>query len=180
MNPAAPLLGFIGRLDMQKGVDMIADNYEWLMSEGAQLVLLGSGRPDLEEALRRVAAGWLVAAAVQLPFVPPAHYVTCLLPLRCLPAGAAGRCRSATPASAAATSASLSSWHTGSRQVRAWERLGRRWRMRVGRGPAVTHPHQPLAQGKRPSSSGTQPVLQPPRQHLTCPTCSPVQGWTCC
>ena len=52
VNPAAPLLGFIGRLDMQKGVDLIADNYEWLMSEGAQLVLLGSGRPDLESALR--------------------------------------------------------------------------------------------------------------------------------
>ena len=67
VNPAAPLLGFIGRLDMQKGVDMIADNYEWLMSEGAQLVMLGSGRPDLEGALRRVpAAHKAVTAAVWL------------------------------------------------------------------------------------------------------------------
>lgn len=31
MDPKAPLLGFIGRLDFQKGVDLIADNYEWLM-----------------------------------------------------------------------------------------------------------------------------------------------------
>jgi starch synthase len=52
VNPDVPLLGFIGRLDYQKGVDLIRDNYDWLMSEGAQLVLLGSGREDLEEALR--------------------------------------------------------------------------------------------------------------------------------
>lgn len=52
VDPNAPLLGFIGRLDYQKGVDLIRDNYEWLMSQGAQLVLLGSGRADLEEALR--------------------------------------------------------------------------------------------------------------------------------
>jgi glycosyltransferase involved in cell wall biosynthesis len=48
----APLLGFIGRLDYQKGVDLIRDNFEWLMGEGAQLILLGSGREDLENSLR--------------------------------------------------------------------------------------------------------------------------------
>lgn len=47
-----PLLGFIGRLDYQKGVDLIRDNFDWLMHEGAQLVLLGSGRDDLENSLR--------------------------------------------------------------------------------------------------------------------------------
>ena len=51
-NPDVPLLGFIGRLDYQKGVDLICENYEWLMSEGVQLVLLGSGRDDLEGMLR--------------------------------------------------------------------------------------------------------------------------------
>ena len=51
-NPDVPLLGFIGRLDYQKGVDLICDNYEWLMSQGVQLVLLGSGRDDLEGMLR--------------------------------------------------------------------------------------------------------------------------------
>lgn len=41
MDPDAPLLGFIGRLDPQKGVDLIADNYEWLMEQvlGLSLVL---------------------------------------------------------------------------------------------------------------------------------------------
>lgn len=56
VDPKAPLLGFIGRLDFQKGVDLIADNYEWLMEERAQLVLLGSGREDLEAALREMEA----------------------------------------------------------------------------------------------------------------------------
>lgn len=51
-DPHAPLLGFIGRLDYQKGVDLIRDNFDWLMHEGAQLVLLGSGRDDLENSLR--------------------------------------------------------------------------------------------------------------------------------
>lgn len=52
MEPGVPLLGFIGRLDYQKGVDIIRDSYDWLMAEGCQLVLLGSGREDLEASLR--------------------------------------------------------------------------------------------------------------------------------
>jgi hypothetical protein len=28
------MLGFIGRLDYQKGVDLIRDNYDWLMGGG--------------------------------------------------------------------------------------------------------------------------------------------------
>ena len=38
--------------DYQKGVDLIRDNYDWLMSEGVQLVFLGSGTAELEQALR--------------------------------------------------------------------------------------------------------------------------------
>ena len=51
-RPDMPLFGFIGRLDYQKGVDLIRDNFHWLMDEGAQLVLLGSGRQDLESSLK--------------------------------------------------------------------------------------------------------------------------------
>ena len=47
-----PLLGFIGRLDHQKGVDLITDAAGWLMSQDVQLIMLGSGREDLEESLR--------------------------------------------------------------------------------------------------------------------------------
>lgn len=33
VDSRAPLLGFIGRLDHQKGVDMIVQNFEWLMDQ---------------------------------------------------------------------------------------------------------------------------------------------------
>lgn len=56
VDPNIPLLAFIGRLDYQKGVDLIRDNYEWLMSENVQLIMLGSGRDDLEGALRDMEA----------------------------------------------------------------------------------------------------------------------------
>ena len=47
-----PVLAFIGRLDEQKGVDLIRESFDWLMNEGVQLILLGSGREDLENSLR--------------------------------------------------------------------------------------------------------------------------------
>lgn len=42
-----------------QGVDLIRDNYDWLMSERVQLVLLGSGREDLEQALRDMENKWV-------------------------------------------------------------------------------------------------------------------------
>lgn len=56
VDPDIPLLGFIGRLDYQKGVDLIRDSHGWLMSQGVQLVMLGSGRADLENDLRSMEA----------------------------------------------------------------------------------------------------------------------------
>ncbi len=51
-DPDVPVLAFIGRLDEQKGVDLIRESFDWLMREGVQLILLGSGREDLENSLR--------------------------------------------------------------------------------------------------------------------------------
>ena len=48
----ALLMGFIGRLDDQKGVDLITDSEGWFRDNHVQLVMLGSGRDDLENALR--------------------------------------------------------------------------------------------------------------------------------
>ena len=93
VNPDVPVLGFIGRLDYQKGVDLIRDNYEWLMSQGVQLILLGTGREDLEAALRDMEArnkdkcrGW-VGFSVHM-----AHRITAgadilLMPSRFEPCG---------------------------------------------------------------------------------------------
>ncbi|KAJ6371332.1 hypothetical protein OIU77_001772 [Salix suchowensis] len=48
-----PLIGFIGRLDQQKGVDLIAEAVPWMMDQDVQLVMLGTGRQDLEKMLRQ-------------------------------------------------------------------------------------------------------------------------------
>ncbi|GFQ02147.1 granule-bound starch synthase 2 chloroplastic/amyloplastic [Phtheirospermum japonicum] len=47
-----PLIGFIGRLDHQKGVDLIAEAVPWMVGQDVQLVMLGTGRADLEQMLR--------------------------------------------------------------------------------------------------------------------------------
>ncbi len=39
---------------LPQGIDLIRDNYDWLMSEGVQLIMLGSGREDLENDLRNM------------------------------------------------------------------------------------------------------------------------------
>ncbi|PWA74084.1 soluble starch synthase 2-2, chloroplastic/amyloplastic [Artemisia annua] len=49
-----PLIGFIGRLDVQKGVDLIGQSVPWIVDQDVQLVMLGTGRPDLEQMLREM------------------------------------------------------------------------------------------------------------------------------
>ena len=49
-----PLLGFIGRLDEQKGIDLILNSEEFLMSQDVQIVFLGSGRQDLQDRLHEM------------------------------------------------------------------------------------------------------------------------------
>ena len=44
-------MGFIGRLDAQKGIDIILDSEDFLMNEDVQIVFLGSGRPDIQDRL---------------------------------------------------------------------------------------------------------------------------------
>ncbi|PON65379.1 Glycogen synthase [Parasponia andersonii] len=48
-----PIIGFIGRLDQQKGVDLIAEAIPWMVGQDVQLIMLGTGRPDLEQMLRQ-------------------------------------------------------------------------------------------------------------------------------
>jgi hypothetical protein len=54
-----PQQAFIGRLDFQKGADLLLQAAPWLMSQGVQLVCLGTGTPDLE-------VGWGGGAGVRL------------------------------------------------------------------------------------------------------------------
>ncbi|MFH1475506.1 MAG: glycogen/starch synthase [Chloroflexota bacterium] len=52
----APILGVIGRLDPQKGFDLVADAAPALVASGARIVALGSGDPGLVTGMRAAAA----------------------------------------------------------------------------------------------------------------------------
>ena len=43
-----PLIGFIGRLDYQKGADLVLGAVPWLMEKDVQMVCLGTGDVSLE------------------------------------------------------------------------------------------------------------------------------------
>ncbi|GMH35289.1 hypothetical protein BSKO_03157 [Bryopsis sp. KO-2023] len=47
-----PLIGFVGRLDHQKGPDLVLNALDWLAMEDCQVVMLGSGMNDLEELMK--------------------------------------------------------------------------------------------------------------------------------
>ena len=51
-----PLFGLVSRLTWQKGIDLITENVDWLVSLGGRLAVLGSGDPHLEAAMRDAAA----------------------------------------------------------------------------------------------------------------------------
>ncbi len=55
VNSEIPLLGFIGRLVDQKGVDLILSQMSRLLTSNYQLVILGSGFPHYEQTLRNIA-----------------------------------------------------------------------------------------------------------------------------
>lgn len=63
-----PVLGMIGRLDPQKGFDLLAGAARQLILEGARIVTLGSGDPKLVRDLRALAAKRPDAVAVSDKF----------------------------------------------------------------------------------------------------------------
>ncbi len=51
-----PLFGLVSRLTWQKGIDIVAENVDWLVSLGGRLAVLGSGDAGLEAAMSDAAA----------------------------------------------------------------------------------------------------------------------------
>ena len=89
-----PLVGFIGRLASQKGLDLIRTVIEERVAhEQVQYVILGSGQPDYEAFLRDMAAQHPDKVAVRLEFSNPlAHRIEAgsdifLMPSRYEPCG---------------------------------------------------------------------------------------------
>lgn len=68
LEPAAhtPLLAFVGRAVEQKGIDVVLDALPQLLRMRLQLLLLASGEPEYEHALRHFAAQYPTRLAVHL------------------------------------------------------------------------------------------------------------------
>jgi starch synthase len=88
-----PLLGFIGRLVEQKGIDLMLASLPHIVRRPAQIAVLGSGAPLYETALRQFAAAHPAAVSVTLGYDEPlAHRIEAgadllLMPSRFEPCG---------------------------------------------------------------------------------------------
>ncbi len=67
-DPCRPLLGCVARLAWQKGLDILADAVPEIVAMGYQLVLLGTGEPELEERLSRLGEVFPGRVAVAIRF----------------------------------------------------------------------------------------------------------------
>jgi starch synthase len=89
----APLLGLVGRLDPQKGFDLLAGAAGDLLAAGARIVVLGSGDARLIEGLQAQAVGHQDKLSVNLRFdrdLARQIYAACdvfLMPSRFEPCG---------------------------------------------------------------------------------------------
>ncbi|MDR7555582.1 MAG: glycogen synthase GlgA [Armatimonadota bacterium] len=66
--PEVPLAAVIARLVPQKGIDLLLDALPALVRAGMQLVVLGTGDPAFEEALRRAERRWPASVRARIGF----------------------------------------------------------------------------------------------------------------
>lgn len=67
-DPQRPLIGFIGRLVEQKGIDLMLASLDAIVGLGAQMVILGSGQPSYESALHDALGRYPGALALRLGY----------------------------------------------------------------------------------------------------------------
>lgn len=90
---AGPLIGFVGRLVEQKGLDWLLDVIPPLLERGCQFAVLGSGEPRYQDALRAMARQWPQQLSLTLGYNEGlAHRITAaadlfLMPSRFEPCG---------------------------------------------------------------------------------------------
>eukprot|EP00891_Asterochloris_glomerata_P005435 jgi/Astpho2/5435/Aster-07383 len=92
-RPEVPLLGFIGRLDYQKGADLVLGAAHSLLNQDVQLICLGTGDAHLEAGMRWLESAYPDRARGWVGFnVPMSHKITAgcdllLMPSRFEPCG---------------------------------------------------------------------------------------------
>ncbi|KAL8210904.1 hypothetical protein R6Q57_005341 [Mikania cordata] len=93
LRPDCPLIGFIGRLDYQKGIDIILSASPALLQDDVQFIMLGSGEKQYEEWMRATEAAFQYKFRGCVGFdVPISHQITAgcdilLMPSRYEPCG---------------------------------------------------------------------------------------------
>ncbi|MDR7401958.1 MAG: glycogen synthase GlgA [Armatimonadota bacterium] len=68
VRPDAPLVGMVGRLVEQKGIDLVVAAAPEILARGAQLVVLGTGEPRYEQMLQDLARRESGRVAVRIGF----------------------------------------------------------------------------------------------------------------
>jgi starch synthase len=68
LDPGGPVLGMVGRLDPQKGFDLLTGAAPRLLAAGARICVLGTGDHALIDGLRRLAGEWPDRLAVEERF----------------------------------------------------------------------------------------------------------------
>ncbi|MCK4507546.1 MAG: glycogen synthase, partial [Desulfuromonadales bacterium] len=68
LSSETPIVAMVTRLDAQKGIDLVLESWDKLMSRDLQLVILGTGNPDFEHRLAEAASFYPGQVSVQLRF----------------------------------------------------------------------------------------------------------------
>ncbi|KAL5567757.1 hypothetical protein UlMin_024332 [Ulmus minor] len=93
IRPDCPLIGFIGRLDYQKGIDLIQQAAHDILQDDVQFIMLGSGDPRCEDWMRATESAYKDKFRGWVGFnVPVSHRITAgcdilLMPSRFEPCG---------------------------------------------------------------------------------------------
>ncbi|GMN44385.1 hypothetical protein TIFTF001_013581 [Ficus carica] len=86
VRPDCPLIGFIGRLDYQKGIDVIQQAMPEIMQDDVQFVMLGSGDPRYEEWMRATESVYSDKFRGWVGFnVPISHRITASCDIQLMP-----------------------------------------------------------------------------------------------
>ncbi len=68
LSSKTPIFAMVTRLDSQKGIDLLLESWDKIMTRNLQLVILGTGNPDFEHRLAEAAGFYPDQASVQLRY----------------------------------------------------------------------------------------------------------------